>query len=377
MNIVIVAGELSGDLLGGRLVRAFMNIDKNIRVSGIGGQHMRAAGAATLFDVKQTSVVGIVEILRHYPRLRKILAALKKHIKTQPPELLILIDYPEFNLKLAAYARRLGIKVMFYVSPQVWAWRAGRVKKIKQHIDLMAVLFPFELAFYEKENIPACLVKHPLLEDTDAFFNPAAEPKKAGMKIGLLPGSRKSEIKKLLPEMLRAGELLIDQHKAVEFVLPVAASIDIEELKKYNCHDLPISYQQGNFYQSISQCRAVVVASGTATLQTALLGIPMVIVYKISPLTYALLGRLVKVDHIGLANIILKRREFIELMQANASAKNIFQCLNALLKDKTVKERMTKSRAEIYQKLNAGIDSSQLAKKALALAAGNQRTVPR
>ena len=377
MNIVMVAGELSGDLLGGRLANALMNINKDIRISGIGGQNMRAAGAATLFDINDTSVVGIIEILRHYPHLRKILAVLKKHIKAQRPALLILIDYPEFNLKLAAYARRLGVSVMFYVSPQVWAWRAGRVKKIKQCVDLMAVLFPFELAFYEQENIPACLVRHPLLEDVDAFFDAGTAAKQAGkkthiktgVKIGLLPGSRKNEIKKLLPAMIRAGRLLMDRHRTVEFILPVAAGVDIEELKKYNCCDLPISYQQGDFYPSIYQCQAVVVASGTATLQTALLGIPMVIVYKISPLTYRLLGGLVKVDYIGLANIILNRHEFTELIQANASANNIFQCLHALLNDATITAAMTKSRAEIYQKLNAGIDSNQLAQKALALTA--------
>ena len=347
----------------------------------MGGQNMRAAGAATLFDINDTSVVGIIEILRHYPHLRKILAVLKKHIKAQRPALLILIDYPEFNLKLAAYARRLGVSVMFYVSPQVWAWRAGRVKKIKQWVDLMAVLFPFELAFYEQENIPACLVRHPLLEDVDAFFDAGTAAKQAGkktniktniktgIKIGLLPGSRKNEIKKLLPAMIRAGRLLMERHRTVEFILPVAAGVDIEELKKYNCCDLPISYQQGDFYPSIYQCQAVVVASGTATLQTALLGIPMVIVYKISPLTYRLLGRLVKVDYIGLANIILNRHEFTELIQANASANNIFQCLHALLNDTTITAAMTKSRTEIYQKLNAGIDSNQLAQKALALAA--------
>ena len=169
--------------------------------------------------------------------------------------------------------------------------------------------------------------------------------------------------------MIRAGRLLMDRHRTVEFILPVAAGVDIEELKKYNCCDLPISYQQGDFYPSIYQCQAVVAASGTATLQTALLGIPMVIVYKISPLTYRLLGGLVKVDYIGLANIILNRHEFTELIQANASANNIFQCLHALLNDATITAAMTKSRAEIYQKLNAGIDSNQLAQKALALAA--------
>ena len=167
MKIVISAGESSGDLLGAKLCEQLLQKDSSLALSGIGGEAMRRAGVDTLHDISETAVLGIFEILRHYPRLHRILSNLKRHLNVIRPDLLILVDYPEFNLKLAAYAKQLNIKVMFYVSPQVWAWRTGRIKAIKQRVDLMAVLFPFELDFYQKENINTCLVRHPLLEEVD------------------------------------------------------------------------------------------------------------------------------------------------------------------------------------------------------------------
>ena len=167
----MVAGETSGDLLGGKLIHSLLKANKEINISGIGGETMRANGMQTLFDVKETSVVGIIEVLKHYPRLRTILSALKRHIVTTKPSLLILIDYPEFNLKLAAHAKKLGVKVLFYVSPQVWALRTGRIKKIKRCVDLMAVLFPFEQKFYQAEQVPNCLVRHPILDDAEQYFS--------------------------------------------------------------------------------------------------------------------------------------------------------------------------------------------------------------
>ncbi len=371
MDIVIVAGEVSGDLLGGKLANALNNLDKQLTISGIGGQSMRNAGVQTLFDVSETSVVGIAEILRHYPRLRSILSILKKHIRDKKPELLILIDYPEFNLKLAAYAKNLGIKVMFYVSPQVWAWRIGRVKKIKKWVDLMAVLFPFELDFYKKENIPACLVRHPLLDDIDATYNSKHNTPNQVTTIGLLPGSRKNEIKKLLPMMIDAAQGLLKQNPKIKFILPVAPSTNINDLKSYNKYNLPISYQKGNFYASIKQCQVLAIASGTATLQTALMGKAMVVVYKISPITYKLFAHMVNVKHICLANIILNRRAYTELIQDDANADTLFNSLVKLINDKQINEKMLKNREEIHSKLSSGINSTELAQQAIALANQN------
>jgi len=368
MNIVIVAGEVSGDLLGGKLASELTSINKHITLSGIGGQTMREAGVQTLFDVSETSVVGIAEVLKHYPRLRRILSILKKHIKSNKPALLILIDYPEFNLKLAAYAKSLGIKVLFYVSPQVWAWRTGRVKKIKKCVDLMAVLFPFELDFYEKENVPVCLVRHPLLNDVDAIYNSDDNTSTQVTTIGLLPGSRKNEIKKLLPVMIDAAQQLLKQHPELKFILPVAPGVNIDDLKSYNKYNLPIRYQKGNFYGAIRQCQVFAIASGTATLQTALMGKAMVVIYKISPVTYKLFGHMVNVTHICLANIILNRRAYTELIQNDATAESLSNSLTELVNDEQTNEKMTKNREEIHAKLSSGINSKELAQRAIILA---------
>lgn len=368
MNIVIVAGEVSGDLLGGKLASELIKLNKDTTISGIGGQTMRDAGVDTLYDVSETSVVGIVEVLKHYPRLRSILSSLKKHLKTNKPNLLILIDYPEFNLKLAAYAKKLNIKVMFYVSPQVWAWRTGRVKKIKKCVDLMAVLFPFELDFYQKANVPVCLVRHPLLNDIDDIYHKNHISTTKITTVGLLPGSRNNEIKKLLPVMIGAANLLRKRFPDIRFILPVAPGTDIDDLKAYNTYNLPISYQKGNFYGAVEQCQILAITSGTATLQSALMGKAMVVIYKISPMTYKLFGHMVNVEHICLANIILNRRAYTELIQNEANTETLFNSLAELITDKQINEKMIKNREEIHAKLNTGINSNELAERAMSLA---------
>ena len=368
MNIVIVAGEVSGDLLGGKLAQALAAIDNQLTISGIGGQTMRDAGVQTLFDVSETSVVGIAEVFKHYPRLRKILSTLKQHLKQSKPNLIILIDYPEFNLKLASYATSLGIKVLFYVSPQVWAWRTGRVKKIKKCVDLMAVLFPFELDFYKKAQVPVCLVRHPLLDDIDIAYNRITKTAEKETTIGLVPGSRDNEIKKLLPIMIEAGHQLFKQNRKIKFILPVAPGINTEELKNYNKYDLPITYLENDFYNGIAQCQTLAIASGTATLQAALMGKAMVVIYKISPLTYKLFGHLVNVEHICLANIILNKRAYTELVQDSAKANNLFESLSKLIQDNNTHQQMQENRDEIYMKLDTGISSTDLANQALMLA---------
>ena len=367
MNIVMVAGEASGDLLGGKLAKELYNSGKVNKISGIGGEAMRQSNVETLHDVSETSVVGIAEVLKHYPRLLKILANTKKLIRNSRPELVILIDYPEFNLKLAKFAKSLNIKVLFYVSPQVWAWRSHRVKKIKARIDLMAVLFPFEVTFYQKANIPVCLIKHPMLEDVDKYFCEPASNKKT-LTIGLAPGSRENEINKLYPVMLNAAFQLKHAYKNIEFIVPIASSVNQSQLEDLNTQGLAVKYNDKSFYQAINKCDVIAISSGTATLQAALMNKAMVVVYKISPLTYKLFGHMVKVDHISLANIILNRRAYPELLQDKANSENLFDQLDQLIKDKNREKTMNANRKEIYKKLNSGLSSKELADKAIALA---------
>jgi lipid-A-disaccharide synthase len=256
---------------------------------------------------------------------------------------------------------------MFYVSPQVWAWRTDRVKKIKKCVDLMAVLFPFELDFYKKEKVPVCLVRHPLLDDVDATYRPNDIDNDQVRTIGLLPGSRKNEIKKLLPVMIEAALRLKKQYPHIKFILPVAPGTNIEELRTYNKYNLPISYQKGNFYGSVQQCQVLAIASGTATLQAALMGRAMVVIYKISPVTYRLFGHMVKVKHICLANIILNRRAYTELIQDKATPESLYNALVEIINDEQLSEKMIENRNEIYAKLSSGISSVELAQQALAL----------
>ena len=367
MNIVIVAGEVSGDLLGGKLVTSLKKLQKNISITGIGGDSMRSAGMHTLFDVNETSVVGIVEVLKHYPRLRRILSKLKQHIATTNPDVLVLIDYPEFNLKLAEFAKQRGIKVLFYVSPQVWAWRTSRINKIRESIDLMAVLFPFELEFYQKENVPCCLVRHPILADVENFHS-ENKSDTAAITIGLLPGSRKNEIRRLLPIMFAAAELLYAENSNLKFIVPIAPGRSRDEVEKHAPKNLPVQFSTENIYQTISNCDVLAVASGTATLQIALMGKAMVILYKISPLTYHLFGHMVNVKHIGLANIIMDKRVFTELIQHDADVKTLKKELEKLLNDTQRGSKMNAVRKSIFNKLNLGISSDELAQKALVLA---------
>ena len=369
MNIVIVAGEASGDLLGGKLVQSLLQLNNNVEISGIGGNTMRNAGMTTLFDISETSVVGIVEVIKHYPKLSRILKRLKSYITEIQPALIILIDYPEFNLKLAAHAKRNGVKVLFYVSPQVWAWRTGRIKKIRKNVDLMAVLFPFEQNFYKRHGVNTCLVQHPILKDIDQYYRQRnSNISTKSIKIGLLPGSRMSEIIRLFPIMLEAAQKLFATNSDYEFVVPIAQGIDCNEVKKLLInYSLPISFSEENFYSAISDCKAVVIASGTATLQAALLKKPMVIVYKISPLTYHLFGHMVKVKSIGLANIILEEKIFAELIQNDATADNIVLELSKLLNDDQIDSKMLQVSSTIHEKLQAGINSDQLAEHALKL----------
>lgn len=367
MKIVIVAGEVSGDLLGSKLAKELYKTGKITTISGIGGDAMRKADVETLHDVSETSVVGIVEVLKHYPRLRKILSNVKNHLRKTKPELIILIDYPEFNLKLAKYAKTLNIKVLFYVSPQVWAWRTGRVKKIKQCVDLMAVLFPFEVDFYQQANIPVVQVRHHVLTDIDIHYAPMHSSRET-ITIGLAPGSRSNEINKLFPIMVETADLLRKNYSNLRFLSPVAPSVEISLLESLNKLNVPIEYSKENFYLTIKSCDIVAISSGTATLQTALMGKAMVVIYKISPMTYKLLGHMVKVDHISLANIILKRRAYTELIQDDACSDYLYSAMSKLINNQEISAEMTSNRDKIYQQLDSGITTKELAEKALELA---------
>lgn len=336
-SILISAGEASGDAHGANLVKALFELSPNACIHAMGSQKMKDAGATLLFDSRSIAVVGLVEVLKHWGMIKTALKKLQSFIEATPPDILVLVDYAEFNLKLAKFAKSKGVKVLFFISPQVWAWRSHRVKKIGAVVDHMAVIFPFETEIYEKNNIPVSYVGHPLAEKVHPSMPVEKAKQQFGLSddkatIGLLPGSRKSEIDRLFPILLASAHRLLELGQSVQFLTPVAPFIDKSQLEAYlsdfnKTHDvsLGITFTQTDYYDAINCCDAVIVASGTASLEVALLEKPFSVVYKTQALSYAILKRLIEIDHICLANIIFGKKIVPEFIQHDATADNLSQ----------------------------------------------------
>ena len=369
---MMVAGEASADLHGSRVVEALMRLDPEIRVYGMGSEHMRRAGAQLLIDSSRLAVVGITEVLGRMRALVQAYRSLKHFIKENKLILLILIDFPDFNLSLARVASRAGVPVLYYISPQVWAWRSGRVRKIVRRINKMAVIFPFEVPIYQEAGLQVEFVGHPLLDvlttnfPEDVFSNTSLL--KGDPLIALLPGSREREIHSLLPEMLRAAGILAEQKKGARFILPAASTVNVQELKEFlRPYRLPISVVEGQAYRAIQSADVVIVASGTATLETAILGKPMVIVYKVSPVSYWVGKATVKVDWIGLVNIVAGKRVVPELLQGEASGERIAAEALRILDDGAYRREMIEELAEVRKKLGTPGAAERVARMALGM----------
>jgi lipid-A-disaccharide synthase len=370
---MIVAGEASGDLHGANLVREAGKLAPGLLFFGIGGPRMRDAGVETLVDSSQMAVVGLVEVLTHFGVISHAYLTLKKIIRTSPPDLLILIDYPDFNLRIAQLAKRAGVKVLYYISPQVWAWRVGRVKKIGRIVDQMAVVFPFEVPFYERENVPVTFVGHPLVDtvhpsmardDALKYFglNPARRT------VGLFPGSRTHEIRRLLPVILESARILKKHFPDLQFILPLASSLSHEDIAPYlTGSGLDIMVADKQIYDVMQVCDAIVTVSGTVTLEIALIGVPMVIIYRVSPFTYAIGKRLVKVDHIGICNIVAGKRIVQELLQEDAEPARISAEIEKILTDPGYAADIRMKLAEVRGKLGSGGGSVAVARLALSM----------
>ncbi len=323
-RVVLVAGEASGDMHGGDLVRALRARCPDARVEGIGGPRLRAAGMDTLIDAGEIAAMGLFEarekvgaIVRAYRRIRRILI-------DAPPDLLIVIDFPEFNLALAAVAKRHGVPVLYYISPQVWAWRARRVHKIARRVDRLAVVFPFEAPLYADTGLRPDFVGHPLLDRVQASGDRAATFARHGLDssrrlVTLLPGSRAKELRFLMPPMAEAARRLVLRGD-VQCVVALADTLSKSEVPaSIPGEELPAQIVAGDTYELVAASDVALVASGTATLETALLERPMVIVYRMSPLTFALARRLISVPFIGMPNLIAGALVVPELIQDEAT----------------------------------------------------------
>jgi lipid-A-disaccharide synthase len=348
--VMIIAGEASGDLHGSRLVTAMRKRDNALFFCGIGGQALKAAGVRVFADASELSVVGITEAFSKLPNLLKGMAVAKRTLKRLLPDLLILIDFPDFNLNVAAFAKKLGIPVLYYISPQIWAWRPGRVKKIGKLVDHMAVILPFEEDFYKKHEIPVTFVGHPLLDANFDYGKKVFEnPDDDISVIGLLPGSRDREIARHLPIMLGAAQILFKRINNLKFIISLAPGVkrkSVEEIVNKKKGAAGFEIVSGHIRKIFEKSSVVIAASGTVTLESAIAGTPMVIIYKVSPISYWLGRAMIQVKHIGLVNLITGKKIVPELLQDQASPIRIADTVFNMLSDAPGLEKL---RLELLQ----------------------------
>ncbi|MGD8291824.1 MAG: lipid-A-disaccharide synthase [Desulfobacterales bacterium] len=335
--VTILAGEASGDQHGAKLVAAMRQKSLDIFFCGMGGDALRQAGVRIVMEASELTVVGITEVFAKIPSILKGMAKIKNLLKSVRPDLLILIDFPDFNLHIAAHAKRLNIPVLYYISPQIWAWRQGRVKRIGKLVDHMAVILPFEQQFYQDHNVPVTYVGHPLMDaNLPASHQALNVDSKGEVVIGLVPGSRENEIIRHLPVMLDSIEILKKRFRRARFIISHAPSIELKWIQSaVGGHRLrsEVEVVSDGVEKIFGRCDVIVAASGTVTLQAAIHGVPMVIIYKVSPISFWLGRALVRVPNIGLVNLVAGERLVPELVQHEASAENIASALEHMLSD--------------------------------------------
>ncbi|HET8562556.1 MAG TPA: lipid-A-disaccharide synthase [Candidatus Binatia bacterium] len=373
-RIMVVVGEASGDVHGARLVNALLERDQTLELFGVGGANLRQTKFDALVDVAQIAGMGLVELVGNLRNLWVAYRMLQRALEERKPNLIILIDFPEFNLRLARLAKRLRIPVLYYISPQVWAWRQGRIRQIARRVDHMAVVFPFEAAFYEKFGVKVSFVGHPLLDIVQARASRESTLKNIGLEpekrtVALLPGSRHREVTYHLPVMLRAAQKL-NQECDLQFVLVQASTVDrraLEEAVRKVPFKVPIV--SDNRYDTLRASDLVWTASGTATLETALMLKPMVIVYRVSWLTYFLARLLVRVKHIGMVNIIAGDAVVPELIQSDLKAERVIEESRPLLDNRELREKVIGRLAELRKKLGLPGAADRVADIAMSMMA--------
>jgi lipid-A-disaccharide synthase len=371
---MLVVGEASGDVHGAQLVEALLERDPGMALFGVAGERLRSLAYEPLLDVAQLAGMGLVELAGHLKGICSAYRLLRRAVRERRPDLLVLIDFPEFNLRLAKYARRLGVPVLYYVSPQVWAWRRGRVRQIARRVDRMAVVFPFEAEFYRQRGVNVTYVGHPLVDSVRPLEERHTALARLGLDpakpvIALLPGSRRREVAYHLPVMARAAALL-RRGSEVQFLCVRASTIErkmLEDAARAAHIDLRIADERR--YDAVNAADLVWTASGTATLETALLLKPMVIVYRLNPLTYGIARLLVQVEHIGMANLIAGERIVPELVQHDFTPERLIAESRRILDDPRARARMIEQLSKVKASLGASGAAGRTADLALAMMA--------
>lgn len=366
LRIIIVAGEASGDAHAGRMITALKTKRPDIEVAGIGGDALRQAGADIFTDFRELAVMGLVEVLKRYRVIKAIFNQLVDRLRQDKPDLLILVDYPGFNLKLAKQAHKLGIPVLYYISPKVWAWRPGRIKTIRRYVSHMAVLFPFEQTLYQDAAVPVTCVGHPLVDAVNSELTPAQAKTQLGLDpqhrvLGLFPGSRRSEVENLLPIMLQTAEKIQQRHFDLIVFLPLAPGLDMDLIEPFiKQSNARVQVVSADFYDVVRSCDAIVAASGTVTLEIALMGVPHLITYRVAPMSYRILKRLVNIPYVGLCNIVTGDNIVTELLQDAVTVENLDRELTHLLTQPEAQSRAQMIRQQVLAALgpSGGADNA-------------------
>lgn len=372
-KLFVLAGEASGDLHGAGVLKSLKSFEPSLDVFGIGGKHIEAVGARLLYSVEQINFMGFVEIARHYRFLRRVLETVKSAIRREKPDAALLIDYPGMNLLLADFLKSQGVPVIYYIAPQVWAWKEGRVKKMRETITKLCVVFAFEVEYFKQHGMTATFVGHPILEELadlslppkSRFLNQHHLPVTQRF-IGLLPGSRKQELERIFPEMLSASEQL-SQHFELKFLLGIAPTIPDHFYDKFLSHT-SITPIRASSYETMQYSDLAFVTSGTATLESLCFGLPMIVCYKTSPLNYLIGKRLVKIQKIALANIIADglygtAKTVPELLQSNLTPTNLVKHARMYLQDDAYRGQVSEKLRHAREKLGSLNPSEEVARE--------------
>ncbi|HPN37044.1 MAG TPA: lipid-A-disaccharide synthase [Melioribacteraceae bacterium] len=356
-KILIIAGEASGDLHASALMQEYLNLDSTARFYGIGGDNMIKAGLMHSYHINDMAFLGFVEIIKHLPFIRKVRKLLIELVKKEGIKNVILVDYPGFNLNFAKAVKKLDVNIIYYISPQIWAWGGKRIEKIKSLVNLMLVLFPFEEDFYLRNNVNAVFIGHPLLDRINNynFIDKETFYKNFNLDINknillVLPGSRHQEIEKILPETLKAAKLICKKHN-MQTVVACSSNINENVFSDFNLEDAKLI--KGFTYELFKYSSFGIIKSGTSTLEAALFELPFIVVYKTNIITYYLGKALIKIDSIALANIVAGKKIVKELIQNDVNVNNLTEAVSKYLDDIKLQEEIKKELKVLRNKLGS------------------------
>lgn len=371
-KLLIITGEVSGDLIGASLIRELKSLQPELIITGIGGDRMKSSGMNLIYHSDQMAILGFVEVIKHLPFIRQVRKKIIETVIQENIRCVVLIDYPGFNLNLAKKLKSLGVKIIYYVSPQIWAWAKGRVKKVQRFVDKMLVVFPFEVEFYNNEKVNVEYVGHPLVErisqynffskeDFFAKYNLDEEKK----TLLVMPGSREQEVKEIFPETIKAADMLAKKFD-LQVVVAKSKNIDAKVFRDLSVSEKFTLIEDHN-YELMKYSYFGIIKSGTSTLEAGYFTLPMVVVYKTSSLTYLIGKQLIKLDKIGMVNILLDKMVVPELIQNEANSENIFNTTSKIISDEKIYQSIKHKLEFVKEKLGSGGASKKAAKTILEI----------